>query len=271
MASAPHLRFLPRAALALLVATIAGCGSTPGPVETAGGEAVHAPANPASGAPVPSVQSPVAAPTLAERLALAAPAADPHVISLALEAQRCATLDGAIGGVERLAVIDYSRPSTEPRLWVFDLARGELLYAEHVAHGKYSGANMTTAFSNAEGSLMSSLGLFSTAETYVGGNGYSLRMDGLEPGFNDHARERLIVMHGAGYVDPARALRQGRLGRSFGCPAVREEIAQELIDTLKDGQLLFAYYPDSQWLEGSRFLGCGNAGAGASVASKAGP
>src|SRR5690606_1085340 len=109
------------------------------------------------------------------------------------------------------------------------------------------------------------------AETYVGGNGYSLRMDGLEPGFNDRARERLIVMHGADYVDPRQALQQGRLGRSFGCPAVRGEIAQELIDTLKDGQLLFAYYPDSQWLEGSRFLGCDSAGAGAvaSVASKA--
>ncbi|WP_052101494.1 murein L,D-transpeptidase catalytic domain family protein [Novilysobacter arseniciresistens] len=209
--------------------------------------------------------------TLAERLALAAPDADPQVIALALEARQCATLGGAIGDVERLAVIDYSRPSTEPRLWVFDLDDAELLHAEHVAHGKYSGGNMTTRFSNEQDSWMTSLGLFSTAETYVGGNGYSLRMDGLEPGFNDHARERLIVMHGADYVDPEQALRQGRLGRSFGCPAVRDEIAQELIDTLKDGQLLFAYYPDSQWLEGSRFLGCGAvADAGASVASKAG-
>lgn len=209
------------------------------------------------------------APSLAERLARAAPAADPHVIELAVEAQHCATRSGAIEPPRRLAVIDYSRPSTEPRLWVFDLADAELLYAEYVAHGKRSGGNLTTAFSNAQGSLMSSLGLFSTAETYVGGNGYSLRMDGLEPGFNDHARERLIVMHGAGYVDPVQAARQGRLGRSFGCPAVREEVARELIDSLKDGQLLFAYYPDSQWLEGSRFLGCGAAGTGASVASKA--
>ncbi|MDV3253986.1 MAG: murein L,D-transpeptidase catalytic domain family protein [Lysobacter sp.] len=258
------LRVLSRAAVVLAVATIAGCGSTPDPVDAA-----------VRPAPVPATRTVEVprppAPTLAERLALAAPSADPQVIELALEAQRCATLDGQIGSVERLAVIDYSRPSTEQRLWVFDLTAADLLYSEHVAHGKYSGGNMTTEFSNTEGSLMSSLGLFRTAETYVGGNGYSLRMDGLEPGFNDRARERLIVMHGADYVDPRQALQQGRLGRSFGCPAVRGEIAQELIDTLKDGQLLFAYYPDSQWLEGSRFLGCDSAGAGAvaSVASKA--
>lgn len=262
----PHLRLLSRAAVAVLVATMAGCGSTPDPAE-----ALDRTDAQVAEAPATTGQTPIEQPTLAERLALAAPAANPRVIALALEAQRCATLGGAIGGVERLAVIDYSRPSTEPRLWVFDLIGGELLYAEHVAHGKFSGENMTTAFSNAEGSLMSSLGLFSTAETYVGGNGYSLRMDGLEPGFNDRARERLIVMHGADYVDPEQALRQGRLGRSFGCPAVRDEVAQELIDTLKDGQLLFAYYPDSQWLEGSRFLGCGDNGSGASVASKFAP
>ncbi len=81
-------------------------------------------------------------------------------------------------------------------------------------------------------------------------------MDGLEPGINDRARPRAIVMHGAPYVNPEQALRQGRLGRSFGCPAVRREIAQELIDTLKQGQLLFAYYPDEAWLRHSQFLAC---------------
>ena len=100
-------------------------------------------------------------------------------------------------------------------------------------------------------------GLFATAETYVGGNGYSLRMDGLEPGINDQARARAIVMHGAPYVDPAMALRQGRLGRSFGCPALRPVVANAVIDTLKQGQLIFAYYPDRQWLANSRFFRCG--------------
>jgi len=238
----------------LLTGLLPGCTSAPSTVDPV-------PSRPSVMAPVeplPAVQAPAPAPapTLAERLALAAPDADPKVLALAVQAQRCAVGSGAVDPVERLAVIDYSRPSTEPRLWVFALADARLLYVEHVAHGKGSGADMATEFSNVEGSLQSSLGLFSTAETYVGGNGYSLRMDGLEPGVNDRARERLVVMHGADYVNPKQALRQGRLGRSFGCPAVRSGIAREMIDTLKGGQLLFAYYPDTQWLQASRFLEC---------------
>lgn len=197
---------------------------------------------------------------LLERLSAAAPAADPQVLALALEARDCAVQAETAPASERLAVIDYSRPSTEPRLWVFDLREGKLLFAEHVAHGKGSGENLATAFSNRDGSHQSSLGLFLTAETYQGGNGYSMRMDGLEPGVNDAARDRMIVMHGAGYVDPLTAALQGRLGRSFGCPAVRREVARKMIDTLKQGQLLFAYYPDQDWLQRSRFLGCGRNG-----------
>ena len=184
-----------------------------------------------------------------------APEADPGVLALALEARACALRNGAARGT-RLAVIDYSRPSTDRRLWVFDLERDALLYAEHVAHGRGSGENFARAFSNRDGSHQSSLGLFTTGETYDGGNGYSLRMDGLEPGINDAARDRLIVMHGAPYVDPAQALRQGRLGRSYGCPALRPQVARAVIDTLKQDQLLFAYYPDAAWLSGSRWFGC---------------
>lgn len=202
-----------------------------------------------------ALAAPAAADTaLLGELRVQAPDADPKVLALALEARDCAK--DAAPDAERLAVIDYSRPSTEPRLWVFDLAARKLLFAEHVAHGRGSGENLATAFSNRNGSHQSSLGLFVTAETYQGGNGYSLRMDGLEPGVNDAARDRLIVMHGAPYVDPLAAALQGRLGRSFGCPAVRPEVAREVIDTLKQGQLLFAYYPDEDWLEESRFLGC---------------
>ena len=118
----------------------------------------------------------------------------------------------------RLAVIDYSRPSLVPRLWVFDLAAGKLLYEEVVAHGQGSGENLPTRFSNSDGSHQSSLGLFVTADTYTGKNGYSLRMHGLEPGVNDAAMARAIVMHGAPYVDPVQGKRMGRLGRSWGCP-----------------------------------------------------
>jgi hypothetical protein len=191
-----------------------------------------------------------------EALARLAPDADPQVLRLALQARACAIHHGEAQADDRLAVIDYSQPSTEPRLWVFELAPLRLLHHEHVAHGRGSGENLAERFSNIEGSHQSSLGLFRTAETYQGGNGYSLRMDGLEPGINDRARSRAIVMHGAPYVNPEMAQRQGRLGRSFGCPAVRREVARDVIDSLKQGQLLFAYYPDANWLSQSAFLSC---------------
>lgn len=208
---------------------------------------------------------------LLARLTAAAPDADPKVLALALQARTCAMATEGAASASRLAVIDYSRPSTETRLWVFDLKRKALLFAEHVAHGRGSGENLAQTFSNREGSHQSSLGLFRTAETYQGGNGYSMRMDGLEPGVNDAARDRLIVMHGAPYVDPLAALKQGRLGRSFGCPAVRPQVARELIDTLKQGQLLFAYYPDPEWLKGSALLGCGGHAATAATARSGKP
>lgn len=198
----------------------------------------------------------------AAALAAVAPGLSPEVLAHALDAIDCAQERGAAPPAERLAVIDYSRPSTEPRLWVFDLEAGRLLYAEHVAHGRNSGANHATDFSNEEGSYRSSLGLFRTADTYVGGNGYSLRLDGLDPGFNDRARERAIVMHGAPYVDPIAARRQGRLGRSLGCPAVRPQVAREMIDILRGGQWLFAWYPDPQWIAASPNLNCGTRLAG---------
>ena len=214
--------------------------------------------------------SAAAAGDLGDKLARLAPEADPAVIKLALRARQCALAHGEAEADDRLAVIDYSRPSTERRLWVFELEPARLLYSEHVAHGRGSGDNLAQRFSNVEGSHQSSLGLFRTAETYQGGNGYSLRMDGLEPGINDRARPRAIVMHGAPYVNPEQALRQGRLGRSFGCPAVRREIARELIDTLKQGQLLFAYYPDEAWLRHSQFLACEAAGSKLTTTAAAG-
>jgi hypothetical protein len=131
-----------------------------------------------------------------------------------------------------------------------------------VAHGRNTGENMATQFSDAMNSHQSSLGLFVTADTYVGSNGYSLRLDGLEPGFNARARERAIVMHGARYVDAKLAASQGRLGRSWGCPALREAVARDVIDTIRGGGVIFSYYPNATWLKSSRFLnGCGRAPA----------
>jgi hypothetical protein len=198
---------------------------------------------------------------LADQLAAAAPEADPAVLRLALQARRCAMQAGVANGDATLGVIDYTRPSTQRRLWVFALDRFDrsaprLLFVDYVAHGRGSGENFARRFSNADGSLQSSLGLFRTAETYDGDNGYSLRMDGLEPGVNDHARSRALVMHGAWYVDPLLGPKQGRLGRSLGCPALRPAVAHAVIDTLKQGQLLFAYYPDPGWLSTSKYLHC---------------
>lgn len=196
-----------------------------------------------------------AEPSLQDALSRLAPNANPKVIGLALAATECAAAQGQPPS-DRLAVIDYSKPSTEPRLWVFDLAKRKLLYHELVAHGRNTGENLATAFSNRPESLQSSLGLFRTLGTYDGHNGYSLRMEGLEPGTNDHALERALVIHGASYVNPALARQQGRIGRSYGCPAVRTAIARPLIDALKGGQYVFSYYPDSRWLSASPYLKC---------------
>jgi hypothetical protein len=182
---------------------------------------------------------------------------DSTVLQLALDAAACARETGAVANDRLLTVIDYSKPSTEPRLWVLDLEQERVLFEELVAHGRGSGDNFATRFSNEDGSHQTSLGLFRTADTYVGGNGYSLRLDGLEPGVNDRARERAIVMHGAPYVSEASLRAVGRLGRSHGCPALRQAVARTVIDTIKQGSLVFAYYPDQQWIDGSRFLnGC---------------
>lgn len=201
---------------------------------------------------------------LVERLHRAAPSLDRKVLSLATHAMTCSIRRGESVPMQRLSVIDYSRPSTQPRLWVFDLEGARLLFEERVAHGRNTGENLATRFSNATGSYMSSLGAFVTQESYRGANGYSLRLQGLEPGFNDKARERAIVIHGAPYVSDALVRAQGRLGRSLGCPAVRTTVAQPLIDSIRGGSFLFAYYPDPAWLKQSRLLG---AECGAGVAA----
>lgn len=188
-----------------------------------------------------------------------APKADPGVLALALEARQCAVEHGDVAAHARLAVIDYSMPSTQRRLWIFDMADAdapELLYNEYVAHGQGSGGNVPTRFSNEDGTHATSLGLFVTAETYYGSNGYSLRMDGKDPGFNDNARRRAIVIHGADYVNPSAIPAMGRLGRSWGCPALRQDVAREMIDVLKDGNLVFSYADDARWLEQGRSFAC---------------
>ena len=185
---------------------------------------------------------------------------DPHVFELALGAARCVVRSGAITDPSTLTVIDYSKPSTEKRLWVFDLRGHELLYEELVAHGQGSGDNYAKVFSNEPETHASSLGLFLTEDTYVGKNGYSLRLKGLDEGFNHHAGERAIVMHGAPYVSDEFVKKNGRLGRSWGCPALSEGVAREVIDRVRGNGIVFSYYPNQDWLDSSRYLGdCGAA------------
>jgi hypothetical protein len=178
-----------------------------------------------------------------------------EVLDLAMQAYRCGQ---TLGYIDRplLTVIDYSLPSTERRLWVIDVARHRVLFHELVAHGRNTGEDVPVAFSNRLGSRQSSLGLFRTEDTYLGEHGTSLRLTGLESGINDLADERRIVMHGARYVSDAYVAEHGRLGRSWGCPAVGYEVNEQLIDRIRDGSAVFAYYPDRTWLQSSRFLHC---------------
>jgi hypothetical protein len=131
-----------------------------------------------------------------------------------------------------------------------------VVHHELVAHGERSGDNLAVAFSNEIGSHQSSLGLFRTDEVYFGRFGYSLRLSGLEPGVNDNARERAIVVHGLADVSKAAATRWGTIGRSWGCPALPVEASAKIIDTIAGGSAIFAYYPDPGWLQASRYLSC---------------
>jgi hypothetical protein len=223
---------------------------------------------PAGAAPRP--QLPGSSPQAhAEALHQAAPDLDRGVLELALAAKAWAEANGAGRRNDVLTVIDYSLPSTEPRLWVFDVERNRLLFRELVAHGRGSGDNFAARFSNVDGTHESSLGIFRTGDTYGGKNGYSLRLHGLEPGTNDQAFARTIVMHGAWYVSREQAERHGRIGRSWGCPAVPVAMAKPIIDAIRGGSLLFAYYPQSEWLRTAAYRGDRPGGAaGARTAAR---
>lgn len=168
----------------------------------------------------------------------------------------------AIAGYNRLGagkkdiitVIDFTKPSTEKRLFVIDLKLKKVLFVSYVSHGRNSGENYATSFSNREGSYKSSLGFFKTEDTYYGKNGYSLVLDGLEKGINDKAKERAIVMHGAPYADPSTIRSCGRLGRSLGCPALPPEVCKKIIDTIKGGTLLYIHGDDKTYASRSAFL-----------------
>ena len=153
-----------------------------------------------------------------------------------------------------LSVCDFSLSSNRKRLWVIDLDEKKILFNSLVAHGKGTGEEFAMSFSNTMDSHQSSLGFYITEQTYNGDNGYSMRLFGMDKGYNDAALERCIVMHGANYVSEDFIRAEKRLGRSWGCPAVPRDLAQPIINTIKNGTCLFVYYPDQNYLAGSEWL-----------------
>jgi L,D-transpeptidase catalytic domain len=161
---------------------------------------------------------------------------------------------GKIANDKIISIVDFSQPSHKKRLFVIDLEKKKLLFNTYVAHGMNSGKEIASQFSNTPQSNKSSLGFYETAGTYVGKNGYSLHLTGLEKGINDNAYRRDIVMHGAAYVDERYIQMQGYIGRSQGCPAVPEKLHKPIIDKIKHGTCLFIYNPGRQYLLHSRIL-----------------
>src|SRR5690606_26307434 len=151
-------------------------------------------------------------------------------------------------------IIDFSLSSTQKRLWVLDMTTQEVLMHSVVAHGKNTGGEFATKFSNTVNSLQSSLGFYITGETYMGGNGYSLFIDGMEEKFNSKASERYVVIHGAEYANPDVASRLGRLGRSYGCPAVPTALTNEFIDTIKNKSVLYIHSTDENYDQNSEMI-----------------
>jgi hypothetical protein len=142
-----------------------------------------------------------------------------------------------------LTVIDYSKSSVSERFYVIDIKNRKILFKSLVAHGKNSGLEYAASFSNVKSSKKSCVGLFLTGEPYYGKHGFSLRLNGLESNINDNARERAIVIHGAGYVDESFIKNYGRLGRSYGCPALPLYNHKDIINTIKNESCLYIYYP----------------------------
>lgn len=191
--------------------------------------------------------------TQVQHLSRKAPQLNQRVLKLALTAYNNADKKGEVKKPV-LTVIDYSMPSNKQRMWIFDLRHERLLYNTYVAHGKNSGSVSAKSFSNRESSKQSSLGTYITKDTYIGHKGYSLNLKGLDRGFNDNAYNRRVVMHGAWYMEPDFIKRAGRAGLSWGCPAISQKLAKPVINTIKNGSVIFAYFPDRRFLSHSGYL-----------------
>ena len=177
-----------------------------------------------------------------------------EIFSLAFSGFEKLNAQGRLSTDSILTIIDFSKSSRENRLFVVDLKTKELLFKSIVAHGRNTGEEFARSFSNAMNSHKSSLGFFVTGGTYMGSNGFSMLLNGVEKGYNDKAKDRAIVMHGADYASEQMIRYKGYLGRSYGCPALPRPINKKVIETIKEGNCLFMYYPDHTYLSNSRIL-----------------
>lgn len=153
-----------------------------------------------------------------------------------------------------LTICDFSQSSKQKRLYLIDIANNQIVLNTYVAHGRNSGGEYATKFSNKPESNQSSLGFYVTKNTYTGEHGLSLRVQGLEPGYNDKAYKRAIVVHGANYIEETWMKQSNSMGRSFGCPAIPKKESSTVINTIKNGTCLFIYHPSKKYLRGSKIL-----------------
>ena len=177
-----------------------------------------------------------------------------HAFNYAVKGYEYLKQKGKIGNDNIISIVDFSRPSSQKRLFVIDIKNYKILFNTYVAHGQGSGSKMATSFSNIPESYQSSLGFYTTSDTYIGKNGYSMHLEGMERGINDKANERAIVMHGAPYVSESFINNQGYLGRSWGCPAVPEKLNKPIIEKIKNGSCLFIFSENQNYLHSSKIL-----------------
>lgn len=191
---------------------------------------------------------------LQEKLSKAGTKISDEILSLALMGFNKLNAQQQLSKDSILTIIDYTMSSKDKRLFVIDLKSQELMFKSVVAHGRNTGDEYAKVFSNQLNSHQSSLGFYITQKPYKGSNGYSLALEGVDEGFNDKAKQRAIVMHGADYASEQMIKIKGYLGRSFGCPSLPPQLNKKIIETIKDGNCLFAYYPDQKYLKTSKFL-----------------
>ncbi len=192
-------------------------------------------------------------PSLYQQLGLAALGLSQEVFEKALSGYQSLYNDSLLSKPEFLSIADFSQSANIKRLYVIDMINCKVLFHTYVAHGRNSGDEYACSFGNKAESYKSSLGFYLTGNTYQGAHGLSLRLKGCEAGINDHAEARGIVIHGADYVSDQFIRKNGRLGRSHGCPAVPENLCRPIVNSIKDGSVLFIFYPDTNYFKQSVF------------------